>query len=104
MTDETEGWTEAERAEWSSEEWTSAVSPGNVTLTDAARAVAARRAAEDRDLLARLILEGRVERRSPGHYADLGNRRAARAFQGEVEELVKPKVNLAIRPSKKRRR
>lgn len=74
-----------------------------MTVTDEARAIAERRASEDRETLARLVRERRVERRAPGYYEDPGNRAAARRFQEEIEQLVRPKVNLAIRPKKRRR-
>lgn len=76
---------------------------GYGVITPEARAIAERRAAEDRETLARLVREGRVVRQSPGRYEDADNRRSARLFQEEIEQLVKPKVNLALRPRRRRR-
>lgn len=76
-------------------------------------AIARRRADEDRDLLARLILEGKARR----EYRQTSDGRlervvrpegsASRAFvrdvDARVESLRRPKVNVAIRPKKRKR-
>lgn len=70
-----------------------------MTLPPDAVAAARRMAADDRALLARLLREGKVRRNlAMGH-----NVPGAVSFRADVEGLVRPKVNVAIRPKKKRR-
>ena len=72
-------------------------------LSPEATEVARRRAAEDRDLLARLRREGTV-RRHDGEY-ERRHPEVARPFVRDIEARAFPKreVNLAIRPKKRRR-
>lgn len=73
--------------------------PSPHMISPEARAIAERHAAEDRALLAKLVKEGRVVR-DPAMAARVSG---AAAFRREVEAIVKPPVNLAIRPRRKRR-
>lgn len=69
-------------------------------MVDDASVVAVRRAERDRGTLARLIKAGKVTRD-----ASVGaNVPGAAPFRAQIEALVRPTVNLAIRPNKKRRR
>lgn len=61
--------------------------------------IAQAHADRDRRDLARLVREGRVLRNE-----EIGrNVQGAAKFRAEIEDLVRPKINLAIRPKKKRR-
>lgn len=73
---------------------------GVAVIPPEAVAIAERRAAEDRATLARLIRERKVRRDSAMGALVPG----ARKFKTEIEELVRPTPNLAIRPNKRRRR
>jgi hypothetical protein len=68
-----------------------------VSLPPEALAIAERRAAEDRDLLARLRSTGAVLRRPGSRQTELVRDVEARAFPPRV-------ANLAIRPKAKKRR
>lgn len=62
-----------------------------------------RRAVEDRDLLARLLLEGKVGRDRVPRPDGPASRAFVRDIEARAEALRKPKVNLALRPKKRKR-
>jgi hypothetical protein len=71
-------------------------------ITPEARAIAEKIAASDRDLLAKLRRRGLVKRQD-GPY-ELHHPEVAKPFIRDIEERARPKVNLAIRPNKKKRK
>lgn len=68
-------------------------------ISEEAMRLAKAHAARDRDELARLVRVGRV-RRDPAMGANVPGRAA---FVADIEARVRPPVNTAIRPKKRRR-
>ncbi len=71
-------------------------------LSPEAQELAHQWAVRDRDLLARLRKMGLVKRQD-GPY-ELNHPEAAKPFIRDIEQRNKPKINLAIRPHRKRKR
>ncbi len=71
-----------------------------MSLSPEAQELAEQWAARDRDLLAKLVKAGKVIRGE----VPLGLTREAAALKRDIDQRLKPKINLAIRPKRRRKR